>query len=68
MTIEWIPPTLATIPERNLENREADVTCNQCGVLGGGTVSAIDGRKLAKEHNHDHSDHKVKVIEVSCFM
>lgn len=68
MGIEWVPPTLETISERNIENREADVTCNKCGVLGNGTVSAIEGREIAKEHDHDYPDHKVKVIEVACFM
>lgn len=68
MPIEYRPPTLSRVPDNYLENREADVTCNQCGVLGGGTLSALEAKEEAEKHDRLKPDHNIVVSEVSCFM
>ena len=68
MPIEYRPANLNKIPEEYVINREADVTCETCGVLGGGTLPVIEAKTLAKEHDSEQPGHTIIVSEVSCFI
>ena len=65
MTIEYVPERLDRLDPRYVKNREADISCNECGDLG--TFLVANAIELGQKHFHDHPDHKIKVIEVTCF-